>query len=36
MTGAGNEAAIAFFAFLKSPQAAGIIRRHGYGTSPGK
>lgn len=29
--GARNEAAIAFFAFLKSPQAAGIIRRHGYG-----
>jgi len=34
--GARNEAAIAFFAFLKSPQAAGIIRRHGYSTSPGK
>lgn len=30
--GAQNEAAIAFLAFLKSPQAIRIIQQHGYGT----
>lgn len=31
-TGAGNEAATAFLAFLKGPQARGIIEKYGYGT----
>ncbi len=35
-TGAQNEAAKAFFAFLKSPQAVHIITQHGYATVTGK
>lgn len=34
--GVQNEAATAFFVFLKSPQAIKIIQRHGYGTLSGE
>ncbi|MNU07785.1 hypothetical protein D3C72_2535330 [compost metagenome] len=30
--GAGNEAATAFLAFLKGPEAAAVISKYGYGT----
>ena len=35
-SGARNKTALAFFAFLKSPQAVTLITRHGYSTAKGK
>jgi molybdate transport system substrate-binding protein len=34
-TGAGNEAAIAFMAFLKGPEARAIIEKYGYAIDAG-